>query len=115
LHLGNLEEMSSVALAVWVASALTSDATTANPRPGLAGARRFDRGVERQQIGLTGNVADKAHDLIDLLRGAGEGPIVSLAVPAMPEARCTIVVASLTCVLIACTESPSWLAAVATV
>jgi hypothetical protein len=41
--------------------------------------------------------------------------IVSLAVPAMPEARCTIVVASLTCVLIACTESPSWLAAVATV
>ena len=82
----------------------------------LAGARGFDRGVERQQIGLTGNVADKAHDLIDMLRGGGEGPnSVSLAVPAIPEARCTIVVASLTCVLIACTELPSWLAAVATV
>ena len=35
---------------------------------GLAGPRRLDRGVERQQIGLTGNGADKADHLVDLLR-----------------------------------------------
>jgi len=36
--------------AVWLASALTSLATTANPRPLLAGARRFDGGVRASRL-----------------------------------------------------------------
>src|SRR5262249_44483514 len=35
---------------------------------GLAGPRRLDRGVERQQIGLAGNVLDQLDDVADLLR-----------------------------------------------
>ncbi len=34
----------------------------------LAGARRFDRGIERQQIGLTGDVLNELHHVADLLR-----------------------------------------------
>ena len=34
---------------------------------GVAGARRLDRGVEREQIGLAGNVADQAQDRFDRL------------------------------------------------
>ena len=39
---------------------------------GLAGARRLDGGVERQQIGLAGDVVDQADHLADLLRGVGQ-------------------------------------------
>ena len=38
----------------------------------LAGARRLDRGVEGQQIGLAGDGLDQRHHLADLLRGGGE-------------------------------------------
>ena len=57
--------MSSVARAVWPASAFTSPATTAKPRPGVAGARGLDGGVERQQIGLLGDVGDQADHVAD--------------------------------------------------
>ena len=39
---------------------------------GVAGARRLDAGVERQQIGLEGDLVDHADDLADLLRGFGD-------------------------------------------
>jgi hypothetical protein len=39
---------------------------------GVAGARRFDRGIERQQVGLAGDVPDEAHDFVNMLGGAGE-------------------------------------------
>ena len=45
-------EISSVALAVWLASAFTSRGDHGEALARLAGARRLDRGVERQQIGL---------------------------------------------------------------
>src|SRR5262249_14240229 len=35
---------------------------------GLASARRLDRGVERQQVGLAGDVADQLDHVADLLR-----------------------------------------------
>ena len=35
---------------------------------GRAGARRLDRGVERQQIGLPGHALDELDDVVDLLR-----------------------------------------------
>jgi len=57
-------------LAVCTASDLTSAATTAKPRTGFAGARRLDGGVERQEVGLSGDVADQLDDGADLLRGA---------------------------------------------
>ena len=57
--------ISSVALAVCVASAFTSEATTAKPRAGLAGARRLDRGVERQQVGLLGDGGDQLDHVAD--------------------------------------------------
>ena len=57
--------ISSVALAVCPASDLTSEATTAKPLPGLAGARRLDGGVERQQIGLAGDRLNEADHLAD--------------------------------------------------
>ena len=39
---------------------------------GIAGARRLDRGVEREQVGLAGNVADQAEDRFDRLDMGGE-------------------------------------------
>ncbi len=38
----------------------------------LAGARGFDRGVERKQVGLAGNVADQLDHVADLLRRGGK-------------------------------------------
>jgi hypothetical protein len=38
----------------------------------LARARRLDRGVQRQQVGLAGDVGDEAHHLADLRRGLGQ-------------------------------------------
>ena len=40
----------------------------------FAGARRLDRGVERQKIGLAGDVADQLDDVADLLRRRPTGP-----------------------------------------
>ena len=38
----------------------------------LARPGRFDRGVERQQVGLPGDRLDQADDLVDLLRRIGQ-------------------------------------------
>ncbi len=78
--------ISSVALAVWPASALTSEATTAKPLAGVAGARRLDRGVERQQVGLAGDGADQPKHVADLLAGCGEAPTIFVACPALTTA-----------------------------
>jgi hypothetical protein len=59
-------EIVSVACLAWLARFLTSDATTANPR--LAGAGGFDRGVQRQQVDLSGDVADQLDDAAHRLR-----------------------------------------------
>src|SRR5262245_1869891 len=40
--------------------------------PGLAGARRLDGGVEREQVGLSGNRLDQAHHLADAGGGVAE-------------------------------------------
>ena len=39
---------------------------------GFAGARGFDRGIERQKIGLRGDGLNEADDLADLHRGGGQ-------------------------------------------
>ena len=39
---------------------------------GFAGARRLDRGVEREQVGLSRDVADELDHVADLLRRLGE-------------------------------------------
>jgi hypothetical protein len=49
--------ISSVAFAVWVASALTSEATTAKPRSAPP-ARALEGRVQREQIGLLGDRRD---------------------------------------------------------
>ncbi len=49
-----------------------SSATTANPRPALAGLRGDDRRVQREEVRLSGDLVDDAHDLADLLRAFGE-------------------------------------------
>ena len=64
--------ISSVALAVWEASCLTSLATTANPSPGLPGARRLDRGVQGEKVGLPGDVGDQPHHVADPPRRLGQ-------------------------------------------
>ena len=64
--------ISSVALAVWLASVFTSEATTAKPRPGFARARRLDGGVEREQVGLLRDGADELDHVADAARAARE-------------------------------------------
>ncbi|MEJ1976026.1 MAG: hypothetical protein WDN49_07845 [Acetobacteraceae bacterium] len=55
--------------------------------PVVAGARRLDRGVERQQVGLVGNPADEAGDVPDLarpplqLRHDGDGRLLTARIP----------------------------------
>src|SRR5690606_33119284 len=41
--------------------------------PGVTGARRLDRRIQRQQVGLAGDAADEIDDAIDLLRALGQG------------------------------------------
>ena len=41
--------------------------------PGLAGHRGLDRGVERQDVGLLGDVVDQLDDVADLLRALARG------------------------------------------
>ena len=50
------------------ASLRTSAATTAKPLPRLARPRRFDRGIQREQVRLLGNLVDQLENLADLLR-----------------------------------------------
>lgn len=61
-----------VALEVWLANALTSCATTANPLPASPGSRRFDGGVQREQVGLFGDVGNHGNDGANLIGGLGE-------------------------------------------
>ena len=51
--------ISSVALAVWLASLFTSRGHDREALAGIAGARRLDRRVQRQQVGLAGDVVDQ--------------------------------------------------------
>ena len=39
---------------------------------GIAGARRLDGGVQRQQVGLAGDVVDQVDHVADLLGGLGQ-------------------------------------------
>ena len=73
--------MSSVALAVWPDERLDLARDDREAAAGVAGARRLDGGVERQQIGLLGDVGDELDDvadapggLVELLDG-GVGPL----------------------------------------
>ena len=54
------------------ASAFTSAATTAKPRPALTGAGRLDGRVEREEIGLIRHLTDQRDDLADRLHTARE-------------------------------------------
>jgi hypothetical protein len=64
-------EISSVAFAVWPARLFTSCATTAKPRP-ASPARRLDRGVERQKVGLLGDGGDQLDHVADPRARLGE-------------------------------------------
>lgn len=44
----------------------------------LSRARRLDRGVQRQQVGLRGNLIDQRNDLTDL-GGSGREPLAAFA------------------------------------
>ena len=50
------------------ASARTSEATTAKPLPASPARAASTRGVQRQQVGLEGDLVDHADDLRDLIR-----------------------------------------------
>ena len=43
------------------------------PPPVLAGPRRFNRGIQGQQVGLVGDLADHPHDASDPLTAGGDG------------------------------------------
>lgn len=47
-------------------SLCTSSPTTAKPRPISPGARRFDGGIQSQQVGLVGDFLDDLADVADL-------------------------------------------------
>ena len=68
-----LAVMSSVARAVCDGEALHFLRDDREAAAGIAGARRLDGGVEREQIGLAGDVADQAEDRFDRLDVAGQG------------------------------------------
>ena len=73
--------ISSVALRGLVGQRLHLGGDDRKALAGIAGAGRLDRGVERQQIGLAGDVGDDLDDVADLLRGRGQSlhPLVALA------------------------------------
>ena len=62
-----LAVMSSVARAVWAGEALHFLRDDREAAAGIAGARRLDGRVEREQVGLAGDVADQAEDRFDRL------------------------------------------------
>ena len=65
----------SISLAAWalrLARLRTSLATTEKPRPCSPARARFDRGVERQDVGLEGNAVDQGGNFGDTLRTAGD-------------------------------------------
>src|SRR5438093_1174471 len=53
--------------------------------PGLAGACRLDRGVEREQIGLAGDVLDQLDYVADLLRGLRQAADLLVGRPRFPD------------------------------
>ena len=70
----------STSFPIWAAAALersasrlTSSATTAKPRPGVTGASGFDGRVEREEVGLIGDVVDELEDALDLVDPTGQG------------------------------------------
>src|SRR5580692_4917941 len=65
-------EMSSVAREVWLASDFTSAATTAKPLPASPARAASIRGVERQEIGLSGNRRNGADHRADAFGGFGQ-------------------------------------------
>jgi hypothetical protein len=71
------EILSAVSWAAWAqrwARVRTSSATTPKPIPGLAGAGRLDGGVQRQDVGLEGDLIDCLDDLRNLrARGLDRG------------------------------------------
>jgi hypothetical protein len=64
--------ISLVALAVWMASALSSEATAAKPLPTSPRPRDLDRGVQRKPVGLSDDLADDLHHAADSFRRAGQ-------------------------------------------
>ncbi len=58
-------------IAVWEASALTSEATTANPPAGFPRTGGLDGRVEREQVGLFSNGRDQLDDIADAGGGFG--------------------------------------------
>ena len=62
-----MSAISLVDLLVRSASCRTSSATTAKPRP-WSPARAADGGIEGEQVGLLGDLADGVDDRGDLLR-----------------------------------------------
>src|SRR5258705_13001218 len=64
-------EISSVALAVWLASAFASEATTAKPRPDSPARAASMVAFEGEQIGLGGDRVDQLDHFADLLRTGG--------------------------------------------
>ncbi len=64
--------ISSVALAVWVARFLTSDATTAKPLPASPARAGLNGRIQRQQIRLARDRADHVDDFADARRGFGK-------------------------------------------
>ncbi len=75
---------------------------------GLAGARRLDGGVERQQVGLAGDVVDQLDHVADLLGGLRRDPRSGLLVASASstDARTTPVV-RVSCALISAIEDES--------
>ena len=55
----------------------------------LPGSRGLDRGVQRQQIGLAGDVADEAHHLVDMLRGDNRNETIDVSSSPVPSAAPT--------------------------
>src|SRR5580704_17077150 len=55
----------------WTAAIWLVISSVARPA-GIACARRLDRGVERQQVGLAGDLLDQPDHVADLLRGLRE-------------------------------------------
>jgi hypothetical protein len=60
---------------------------------GLAGARRFDGRVQRQEVGLLGDVGDELHHLADRWPPGPGLPILALVLSALVTAPPTISVA----------------------
>ena len=65
------DEISSVALAVWLASDLTSEATTAKPRPASPARAASMVAFSASRLVCSAIAGDQLDHVADLLRGAG--------------------------------------------